>query len=232
MKHQFYKFSDEAAKCDKLHHASFRVAFCLARRADEDGFAWPSLKTIEEDSNVCIRAIPKCLRNLVDLGFVSILPICAGEEFPNGKKARRNRQIYRLTLPGGSTEQSSTEQGTVTPGNSVPSHRGTQCTSFDNGKNQLNEPLEREKPPHHSSRRSCSFPTDWKPAPAHLELAKEHNVDISVEAEKFRDHALAQGRMCKDWNAAFRNWIRKSSEFRQSVNLSHAAAVPIEYGLE
>jgi hypothetical protein len=38
-------------------------------------------------------------------------------------------------------------------------------------------------------------------------------LDERRERAKFKDSALAKGRRCADWNAAYRNWLRKSVEF-------------------
>lgn len=38
------------------------------------------------------------------------------------------------------------------------------------------------------------------------------NLDASLEAEKFRAHALTSGRTAIDWRAAFRTWVIKSME--------------------
>lgn len=60
------------------------------------------------------------------------------------------------------------------------------------------------------------LPEGWKPTEK-LELwAKEKHplVDVSVETERFKNHAAMAGRTGKDWDAAWRNWIIKADEFR------------------
>lgn len=42
---------------------------------------------------------------------------------------------------------------------------------------------------------------------------KGWNIDASLEAEKFRSHALNKGRVGKDWRAAFHGWIVKAIQF-------------------
>lgn len=58
------------------------------------------------------------------------------------------------------------------------------------------------------------IPEPWIPTPAHAELAKSLGVDMRSEAEKFRDHGRATGRLIADPDAAFRMWLRKSVDFR------------------
>lgn len=57
------------------------------------------------------------------------------------------------------------------------------------------------------------LPADWQPNESHSHAAAEAGVDRDREAAKFRDHALAADRRAADWNAAFRNWLRKAGEF-------------------
>ena len=53
-----------------------------------------------------------------------------------------------------------------------------------------------------------------------------HSRIVDVEG------TLAQGRTYRDWNAAFRNWLRKAAELRQSAQPSPSAYQPIPYGLK
>lgn len=61
--------------------------------------------------------------------------------------------------------------------------------------------------------RSRQIPDDWSPTEAHREMAVRLSVDCDEEAEKFRDHWLAKGEAKKDWDAAFRNWLRNAHSF-------------------
>lgn len=65
-------------------------------------------------------------------------------------------------------------------------------------------------------RRGAQLEEDWRPNALHRELAKAKGVDIALEYERFRDHAVSVGRVCKDWDAAFRNWLRKAAEFARN----------------
>jgi hypothetical protein len=65
-----------------------------------------------------------------------------------------------------------------------------------------------------------ALPSEWKPTETELQLAQKLRLNEPREREKFKDAALAKGRVCADWNAAYRNWLRKSVEF------SHIAGKP------
>ena len=63
-----------------------------------------------------------------------------------------------------------------------------------------------------SQSRAVRLPDGWLPRDAHKKFAAENNLDIEIEAANFRDHAQANDRRQKDWDAAFRMWLRKSTE--------------------
>lgn len=47
----------------------------------------------------------------------------------------------------------------------------------------------------------------------HRAIAREYFVDVDLEAAKCRDYYAATGKACKDWNAAFRNWLRRAPAY-------------------
>ena len=65
-----------------------------------------------------------------------------------------------------------------------------------------------------SQSRAVRLPDGWQPRDAHKKFAAENNLDIENEVANFRDHAQANDRRQKDWDAAFRMWLRKSTEFQ------------------
>ena len=63
--------------------------------------------------------------------------------------------------------------------------------------------------------RAHPLPEDWEPKAPDLERLSQSypQVRIAHETDKFRDYYRATGKSFKNWDAAFRNWIRKASEF-------------------
>lgn len=57
------------------------------------------------------------------------------------------------------------------------------------------------------------LPESWQPNDAHRALAAELHVDLAAQAERFRDHAEANDRRQRDWDAAFRTWLRNAPKF-------------------
>jgi uncharacterized protein YdaU (DUF1376 family) len=69
-----------------------------------------------------------------------------------------------------------------------------------------------------SAKRGARLPPDWKPTADHRQMAEQEGFSPSLfnrEADSFRDYWLsASGATATklDWDAAFRNWLRKASE--------------------
>lgn len=57
------------------------------------------------------------------------------------------------------------------------------------------------------------IPEDWKPSTAHQDYADSNGLDLSTEAFKFRNHAHANDRRQRDWDASFRMWLAKAKDF-------------------
>ncbi|WP_157978291.1 MULTISPECIES: DnaT-like ssDNA-binding domain-containing protein [Nocardia] len=72
------------------------------------------------------------------------------------------------------------------------------------------------KPP--TAKRGTAIPADWIPTEQERQrLAEQHpTIDLRAEHEKFVDYWLSKGEARKDWSAAFRNWLRKATEFTPS----------------
>lgn len=80
------------------------------------------------------------------------------------------------------------------------------------------------KPASHPRKRK--IPDDFQPTDDHRDQAGKLNVSLHDELQKFRDHFTANGKPMADWNAAFRNWIRRSSEFKREKSGGHQQETP------
>lgn len=67
-------------------------------------------------------------------------------------------------------------------------------------------PAPRRKP-------STPLPEDWKPNAKHAEFAAANGIDLSSQAFRFRNWAMAKDQRYADWDAAFRNWLGKALDF-------------------
>jgi hypothetical protein len=57
------------------------------------------------------------------------------------------------------------------------------------------------------------IPEDWKPSEKHAEIASAKGLDLGEQAFRFRNHALANDRRQRNWNAAFNTWLSKAVDF-------------------
>lgn len=72
-------------------------------------------------------------------------------------------------------------------------------------------------------KRATRFPPDFQINDSHRSKAAEYGIDVKHEFEKFRDHALANGKKFEVWSLAFTNWLRRAHEF------SGGGQKPIDY---
>ena len=65
------------------------------------------------------------------------------------------------------------------------------------------------------AKRARRLPPDWKPQPATIDAIRRElpNLDLAREHVKFADHFTASGKPLKDWDAAWRNWMRRATEY-------------------
>jgi hypothetical protein len=61
--------------------------------------------------------------------------------------------------------------------------------------------------------RGSQYPDGWMPKELHVALAAVHDLDVDVEADQFEDFHRAKGSVFKDWDAAFRTWLRNSAKY-------------------
>jgi hypothetical protein len=71
-------------------------------------------------------------------------------------------------------------------------------------------------------KRAQKIPADWEPDDELRLWAMDERgftaAQVREETDRFRDHFLANGKVGKDWVAAFRNWIRRAPEFSPARN--------------
>ncbi len=61
-----------------------------------------------------------------------------------------------------------------------------------------------------SSPLSRALLSNFKSTPEHAKIAKNLNIDLKNELNKFLDYFLANGEEREDWNKVFRNWLKRA----------------------
>jgi len=70
------------------------------------------------------------------------------------------------------------------------------------------------------AKRATQLPESFFPDETGQALARELRVSQS-ELEKFRDYHTAKGSTMKDWQAAWRTWVRNAAKFSMQTNGNH-----------
>lgn len=79
---------------------------------------------------------------------------------------------------------------------------------------QIKSQKKKEKEGRMSAPRGSVYPDGFQPDEKHAEIARGLGLVLSAELATFRDHHAAKGTVFKDWPAAFRNWLRRSHDFK------------------
>lgn len=66
-------------------------------------------------------------------------------------------------------------------------------------------------------KRATQLPAEYKPNEQHIQLANQLGIVIGTEFDKFKDYCTAKGATYKDWDAAFRNWLRNSRQYTRNT---------------
>lgn len=107
------------------------------------------------------------------------------ESWKERQRAARSKRVSR----GDTLGDSERESASPVPSRPVPSSSST--------KKSVRKPETR-------------LPDDWTPNATHVRIASEAGVDGRREEAQFRDHAAANDRLQRDWDAAFRTWLRNA----------------------
>jgi hypothetical protein len=73
------------------------------------------------------------------------------------------------------------------------------------------------------------LPESWKPNQTHREYAEANGLDLSAEAFRFRNHAIANDRRQRRWDATFTTWLSRAKDFapkRQQSALAERIDLP------
>lgn len=114
---------------------------------------------------------------------------------PTSEKPSRSRS---------STKPSRKSRETLAPGTEEQGNRGTEQTR-ENARERDANPVALVEP---IAPPLSVLPDDWEPNLVHCAKAKSLGLkDLDSAAEAFRNHALMQGRVVANWDAAFASWL-------------------------
>ena len=168
---------------------------------------FPSLSTLAKTASLDEKTVRRTLPKLESLGLIRI----------NRSSGRRSHRYELLLKPGqaahvntGTLPMFGDEQPGLSdpqPGLSVPPTRTQSPT---------NKVLNKDKNKG-GGKSATSAPAEF-PLTGSLQKWADKNapgIDLQIEKAKFLDHHRAKGNRFKDWQAAFRNWMRRAVEYAQ-----------------
>lgn len=210
------------------------VLLALADRAGEDHKAWPSAERLHQDTCLNIKTVPKILQELVKLGLI---------EDTKERKGSSNRvPVYRLIgvldrVTGETTQKRDTpKNGGVgrTQKRNTPENGSHPKTDGDTPKNGwIDTPengcqnLSYESIKNLKRVSAHEIPDDFAISPETRQWAAANGVEqLEAHFESFCDKARSKNYKYADWDAAFREAIRKNwAGITQQVIPSESATV-------
>ncbi len=201
------------------------VLLKLADNANDDGVCWPAQATIGRHCGMKRNSVNYHINNLAECSIISIEKrFVEGVRIPN---------VYRLHVGGvvdtadrGSRHsgQGVVDTADTEPSSTEPSIEPIEARSQANGHAlsesvvETVEPKGTDPPAKQKPKRAHRLPDDWHPDMDTIDWAETEFPGINVENEtqKFCDHFKANGKPMIDWNAAHRNWLRRSGDFNRA----------------
>ena len=183
------------------------VLLMLADRANEAGVCWPSAESMVADTAMSRASVFRALDALVRLGYI---------ERQRGRHSNSYRLLMRSVAPCDGENDLSVaacdgeKNGSLSHSETTPSHSETltvaQCDA-----NHKEPSIE---PSYPGSARARALSAEWKPTAEQIAWATERfpTLDLDNEVDCFRDYWLGTGKPMRDWNATYRNWIRRSAK--------------------
>lgn len=195
------------------------VMLALADYANDEGECWPAVKSVAAKARMSERGVQKIMRQLQDEGWLTVTT----------GTGRGGCNFYRINPEPSSVnavrgEQETPNMGTETP-NVVPKrvNGGSPEPSRTIIEPSKESAVDFIDPPPERKPRNVRMPKNWVPNDTNIAFASQHlsPQGIQNEASKFRDYHLAKCSKFADWDAAWRNWVRKSVEFRNGGMAGH-----------
>ena len=187
------------------------VALCDA--ANDDGECFLCVETIAYKTGMGVRTVQGHLIDLEATSFiwredrlgrssiysVNIETLGGAEKSPLWIKRQLMKRTPAETAP--------------TPAETAPTPAETAPTPAETAPIPVSHPLHSQK--NKQPAQMCVFPDDFRPNETCMELAAKSGLSIPDELDAFKDHHTANGSTFKDWQAAFRTWMRNAVKYRR-----------------
>ena len=217
------------------NHAELVVLYALADRASDNGqAAYPSVAWIADRARCSTRTVQRHLKNLEKKGLIRKGDQRIVAHFRSDRRptvwdldlslTRANAGCQPVTPDEGPRGDTGDVTGCQNDANGVtPSAQRGDTALSPKPSLTIHKPSSNQPPvvpqgePTPKPKRGHRLPDGWMPDPDVIQAMAQENpdVDLKREHDKFTDHwAAASGANARkvDWNAAWRNWIRRAAE--------------------
>ena len=220
--------NDALAECDPLARLMFAGLWCIADRAGrlEDRPKRIKAEVLPHDN--C--DAHELLEQLASAGFIvryvingcGYIQVINFEKHQNPHVKESPSSIPAPDLNNTSTVQAlcknseCTEQAVLIPDSGFLIPDSSSLRSLGAQDAPCDTPHADDEPQRKTSgtpKRATQLPNDFEPDETASRVAAELGVSVSRELPKFRDYHAAKGKPMKDWQAAFRTWLRNAKEF-------------------
>ncbi len=196
------------------------LALALADHAHEDGtHVFPKIKGLAEKTRQSERSVQYQLRRMEEAGW--LIRVSHGN---GGRSSATEYRISHAWLKGAdfaSLKKSATddEKGASEDGKGCnPAQKRVQPVAPASNRHEtINEPsgIVDADASKVRTTRATSLPDNFSSNETAERLAAELGLVLTSELEAFEDYHKANGSTFKDWQAAFRTWLRNSFKFAQ-----------------
>ena len=211
-----------------LSHADKIVLLALSDNANDEGFCYPSIATLSRKCGLEERSIHRVIARLEDAGHVT------RRERPGRSTVYTVHPLVPATPDRPSPRQkvTPTEGHTDAPSGasdlkSAPPLTNSQTTPDRPSPITVIEPSVEPSLNRQRRKNAHRLPDGFELTEQRREIAKAEKVDPVREFSRFRDHwSAASGANARkhDWDAAWRNWCRKSADMRPLITRGPSGA--------
>lgn len=171
----------------------------LANYANDEHKCWPSQKTLSEWTESSPRAIRDHLVRLESLGLITRVKRSVNGSFTSDMITLNIHQTQRQILPTADFADGRKQHLPAADSATYPSKE----PSLKNIEKRARE---------------NTFPENFSSNQTHQRLGQELGIDVAKQIHAFKDFHQSKGTVFKDWDAAFRTWIRNAHKFSSAQN--------------
>ena len=201
-----------------LSSTALKLYIVLARFADWDtGIAFPARDTLAERMGCTEKTVDRVVKELVDAGCID-----------KHSRGRYQSAQYRVLQVDPRGTKMSTDETKMSGEGTKMSTRLDKNVHLTITTEQ--EPLERKPINVVNQRKPKLVADDYEPSDRITESFEDQypGLILEDELEKFRDHHMATGSDFKDWDRAFRKWLRNALQWSPEARKRKAQTISDE----